>query len=362
VSIALRELLRRPGRFAPVVAALSLLVLLLVVLGGFLDGLTLDQTGALRAQGSVVYASTADAGLLPDLSRVDPDTRARVDALGAVDRVGGLSRITTTAEVGGEVIDVVAYGYDTASGRVPAPPDDGGAVVDRRLLDRVAVEVGDDLRLGPGARPTTVRGFVDDASDGAPTVWLPMDDWRLLVAEAAPSSPLARDGDQLLVITPAAGVELDELRATVLDVEADLAAGTLDDVVAALPAVAQQASTFQGIIGVTFVVTFIVVALFFVLLTLERLRLYAVLKAVGGRTTDLLAGLALQAVGIAIAALAIGGLLALALTAVLPAELPVRVLPSRVAILAFGTVVTALIGALGTLRRLLRIDPARAIG
>lgn len=66
--------------------------------------------------------------------------------------------------------------------------------------------------------------------------------------------------------------------------------------------------------------------------------------------------------GIAVAALAIGGLLAFALTAVLPADLPVRVLPSRLAILAVGTVVTALVGALGTLRRLLRIDPAEAIG
>ena len=55
MTIALRELLRRPGRFAPVVAALSLLVLLLVVLGGFLDGLSLNQTGALRAQGQAAF-------------------------------------------------------------------------------------------------------------------------------------------------------------------------------------------------------------------------------------------------------------------------------------------------------------------
>ncbi|HSJ46841.1 MAG TPA: ABC transporter permease [Euzebyales bacterium] len=189
-----------------------------------------------------------------------------------------------------------------------------------------------------------------------------MDAWRDLVAEAAPTSPLARSGVQLLVVVPVDGVAVDDLVAALRDVAAQLAVGALDDAIAALPAVTQQAATFQGIIGVTFVVTFIVVALFFVLLTLERVRLYAVLKAVGGRTGDLLAGLAAQAVGIAAVALVIGGLLTLALTTVLPPELPVRVLPARVAILATGTVLTALIGALGTLRRLLRIDPARAIG
>lgn len=362
MSIALRELLRRPGRFAPVVAALSLLVLLLVVLGGFLDGLTLGQTGALRAQGAVAYASTADAALLPDLSRVTADDRDLVAAVDGAARVGGLSRITTTATVGDEVVDVAVYGYDLASGRLPHPPDEGGAIVDQRLTDLVAVATGDELLLGPADRAVTVGAFVDDASDGAPTVWLAMDQWRGLVAEAAPTSPLADDGDQLLVVVPADGATVDGLVAAVTDTGADLAAGTTDDVIAALPAVTQQASTFQGIIGVTFVVTFIVVALFFVLLTLERLRLYAVLKALGGRTSDLLAGLAAQAVGIAVAALVIGGLLALALTAALPAELPVQVLPGRVVLLAAGTVVTAVVGALGTLRRLLRVDPARAIG
>ena len=41
----------------------------------------------------------------------------------------------------------------------------------------------------------------------------------------------------------------------------------------ALPVVQQQSSTFEGIIGVTFVVTLMVVALFFTLITLERVGL-----------------------------------------------------------------------------------------
>lgn len=363
MSIALRELLRRPGRFVPVVAALSLLVLLLVVLGGFLDGLTLSQTGAIRAQGEVAFASTADAELLPDVSQVPADLRDAVASVDSVAQVGGLSRITTTAAVGdGEVVDVAVYGYEEGTGRLPAPPAAGTAIVDRGLAALTPTTTDDVLRIGPAERQVTIARFVEDAGDGAPTVWLPLEEWRALVAEAAPTSPLARSGDQLLVLIPADGAAVADVVADVRAAVPGAAVGTADDAIAALPAVTQQAATFQGIIGVTFVVTLIVVALFFVLLTLERLRLYAVLKALGGRTGDLLAGLAAQAVGIAVAALAIGGLLAFALTAVLPADLPVRVLPSRLAILAIGTVVTALVGALGTLRRLLRIDPAEAIG
>lgn len=364
MRIALRELLRRPGRFLPVVVALSLLVLLLIVLGGFLDGLTLDQTGAVRAQGDVAFVSSADAELLPDASRLPPEVAAEVAEVPGVGGVGAISSLATTARVAGgdRTVDVVAYGYDRGAGRLPAPPSAGGVVVDRRLGELVPLGVGDELRLGPEGRRVTVAAVVDDASAGAPTVWVPTDRWRALVAEAAPADPLAREGAQLLVVAPAVGVPVADVVAAVRADVDGVAVGTTDEVIAALPAVTQQAATFQGIIGVTFVVTLIVVALFFVLLTLERVRLYAMLKALGGRTGDLLAGLAVQALGISLGALVIGGLLALALVAVLPADLPVRVLPSRVAVLAAGTAVTALVGALGTLRRLLRIDPARAIG
>ena len=137
---------------------------------------------------------------------------------------------------------------------------------------------------------------------------------------------------------------------------------TVDELVDALDVVQQQASTFQGIIGVTFVVTLLVVALFFALLTLERVRLYAVLKAVGARTLDLVVGVAAQAVGVAAGAVVLGGALAVGFVAVLPPDLPVQLVPGRAVIVVVGTMVTALAGGLLTLRRLVRVDPAQSLG
>lgn len=198
---------------------------------------------------------------------------------------------------------MIAFGYDQPTDQIPAPPGDRGAVVDATLADLIGIGPGAQLALGPGAEQITVSHIVDDLTQGAPTIWLATADWRSVIGASDPT---------------------------------------------ALP--------------VTFAVTLLVVALFFALITLERVGLYAVLKAVGARTSDLLLGISLQAVVISVVAVAVGIAASLGFVAVLPADLPVRLIPSRLGLIAVGTVATALIGSLFTLRRILSIDPAEAIG
>jgi putative ABC transport system permease protein len=105
-----------------------------------------------------------------------------------------------------------------------------------------------------------------------------------------------------------------------------------------------------------------VVALFFALLTIERVGLLGVLKAVGASSRSLAAGLTLQAVLIAAGALVVGSALALGLAQVIPDEVPFELSPGRFAFTAVGLVVTALIGSAISFRRIIRIDPASAVG
>lgn len=357
----MRELWRRPGRFAPVGGALVLLVLLLLVLGGFLDGLTLSQTGSYRAQAGRLFVLSPDADLQLARSRVPLSTAEELRQVDGVAAVGGLGTTTTTAGTGEDLQDVVVLGYQLGTDVLPEPPPAGGVVVDRQLARVADVAVGDTLVVGPDAKPLTVRAFVDDVSQGAPTLWTALPTWREVARAAAPTGALPNDAVQALVVEPRAGTDLDELAAAMEDA-APVAAATVEQVVGALAVVQQQATTFQGIIGVTFVVTLLVVALFFALLTLERARIHALLKAMGARTRDLVVGVAVQAVIVASGAVLLGGALALAFVAVLPADLPVRLVPGRALIVAGGTLLTALAGGMFTLRRLLHIDPAESLG
>ena len=363
MRIAIRELVRRPGRFLPVGGALTMLVLLLVVLGGFLDGLELNQTGPYRAHEGRLLVFSDQSELLIQRSGVDTEQAERLAAADGVAAVGGLDLIASTAgDSQGEIVDIVLFGYDLPTDVLPPPPADGGAIVDEALAERNDVAVGDTLLVGATSEPVVVSGIVSDLSQGSPTVWLSTE---TLAGDRPVGNPAAlpSGGHQQGIGRRAERRAPGSMRSlSAWQSSTASAVVTSAEAIDALPVVQQQSSTFQGIIGVTFVVTLLVVALFFTLITLERVDLYAVLKALGARTGTLMAGISTQAVGVSLVALVLGFGLSVAFVGLLPAELPVRLEPVRMLQTAVGVLVSALLGSLFTLRRILRIDPAEAIG
>ncbi len=362
MRIAIKELIRQPGRFLSVGGALTMLVVLLVVLGGFLDGLELNQTGPYRAHEGRLLVFSDQSELLIQRSHVDDAQAEQLGASDGVEAVGALDLIQSTAtDTRGEIVDIVLFGYDLPTEVIPPPPAAGGAIVDEALADRNDVAVGDTLLLGATTEPVVVAGIVSDLSQGSPTVWVSTERWREIVTSGNPAALPPQGFNQALVIEPTDGSSTSALARSLSAVDG-IAVVTPDEAIDALPVVQQQSSTFQGIIWVTFVVTLLVVALFFTLITLERVDLYAVLKALGARTGNLMAGISTQAVGVSLVALVLGFALSVVFVSLLPAELPVRLEAARMIQTAAGVLASALLGSLFTLRRILRIDPAEAIG
>ena len=90
MRLALRELVRQPGRFVTATAILTLIAILLMFLGGLLDGLIRNSTGAVRAQSgdAIVYSETSRSSFLR--SRIEPGQRAAIAQADGIDEVGGL--------------------------------------------------------------------------------------------------------------------------------------------------------------------------------------------------------------------------------------------------------------------------------
>lgn len=366
MRLALRELVRRPGRFATATVILTLIAILLMFLGGLLDGLIRQSTGAIRAQDAdvIVYSESARGSLLR--SRVEPDVRATVEGLDGVDAVGGLGIVQLGARVPGngprDLAGTALFGYEVPPTGVDAPPPPGEVWADE-VLKADGVEEGMVLELGPARSEVTVVGFVDDTSfNGQGSLWAAEETWREILAANRPDARLADGVFQALVVQGAG--DADALAAAIDDATGGATeALTVSEAVDAIPGVEEQQGTFNQIIGVTIVIALVVIALFFALLTVERVGLYGVLKALGARSSTLFAGLVAQAVVVALVAASVAaGLVVLGDLLIPPGSIPLYVTPSRIVTSVLLLAFAAVVGCTFSLRRVLRVDPASAIG
>ena len=365
MKVALQELRRRPWRFAPAVIALALLTALLLTLGGLLDGLYNGFTGALRAQPGALLTYAADAKLSLVRSRIDAATTAQVERVPGVEQVGGLGTVLLGAKVAGRTTEasVALFGYQRAPHGVPAPPEKTGQVYADSSLKAYGVRAGDTLLLGPKRYPVSVVGWVSDTDfllQGS--LWGTIDTWREVLGSARPDQVLAPGTYQVLTVSTAAGADPARVAAAI-----DAATGgktqtvTRSFAIDSLPGIKQQRSTFNAIIDATFFVAALVVALFFILLTIERVGMYAVFKALGASSGQLFGQVTLQAVVIAIVSFVLGAMLARAVGSVMPPQVPLQFSAGRAIGVAVGLAIMSTAGSAVSLRRVVRIDPATAI-
>ncbi len=367
MRLALRELRRRPGPFLVAGAILTLIALLLMFLGALLDGLLDSSTGAYRAQQGdlIVYSSNARESLVR--SRITPEIRNEVESVPGVDEVGGLGSLQLGARPGDQpetrnLVSTVLFGYELAPRGLPATPPQDGTVIADSALRSEGFKKGDTLLLGPSRSSVKVVGFVDDTRyAGQVSLWGSIGTWRQVLAENRPGQA-SGDTVQALIVNV-------EGETAPVATEIDSATGnattslTLDAATEGLPGVAQQRSTFNQIIGVTALVALIVVALFFALITVERLGLYGILKALGASSGYLFLGVVTQAVTVTLAAALVGVVGSILLDVIIPAgSIPFVITPERLMASIVLMLVAAVIGSAFSLRRVLRVDPASAIG
>jgi putative ABC transport system permease protein len=364
--LALRELVRRPGRFATATVILTLIAILLMFLGGLLDGLIRTSTGAVRAQDAdaIVYSPAARASFLR--SRIEPDLRADIEALDGVEEVGGLGVVLLGARVPGngprDLANVALWGYELAPEGVPEPPADGAAWADE-VLQADGVELGQTILVGPARTPVTIEGWVENTSyNGQAGLWANADTWHAALAANRPDAVLADGVFQALVVRGAGSP--DDVVATIEAALGDrTVALTIPDAIDEIPGVTEQQTTFNQILGVTVVIALVVIALFFALLTVERGALYGVLKAVGARSRTIFAGLVLQAVVVTFVAAAIAGVAVIVLDLLIPpGSVPLAISAGRIAVSIGLLLGAAIVGCAFSLRRVLRVDPASALG
>jgi putative ABC transport system permease protein len=344
LTAAMRDLQWRKRRFAIAIVGTGLVFAMTLVLTGLANGFRVEATRTVDALqldafliksgatgpflGSAAFPATATTMRLPGVSVAAPlvygsATMPDGDSARSVNVFG--------APQGGPGIPILS------DGRPPAATDEVA------VSDRMDKRVGDTVEIG--SLPLRIVGTVDDSTalGGQPNIFL----------TTAGAQKLLFSGQSLITSMG--------LRGTPTEVPTGFRvidrAGAIDDLLRALSG-ARQAMTLMA--GLLWVVAALIVGSMIYMSALERTRDFAVFKAVGVPTRSILAGLAMQAVIVAVLAALLGGILSVLLGPLFP----MRVDIPRVAfaLLPVVAITIGVLASLAGLRRAVTVDPALAFG
>jgi hemin transport system permease protein len=363
MRLAWRELLRRPRSFVVPLGIMQLIALLLLYPGAVLDGIVAEATDALRhAPGDlVVYSREANGVGLR--SRIEPATRGHVAKVDDVTDIASFDVTLLTGRVAGhdEPVPFALLASDRPVGDVVPGP--GEALADTSLRGLTGMDVGAEVAVGPLERPLRIVGFADHLD-----LWfgrgLVVDEgtWAGLLDPDPGAGAAPGDVSQALLVEVRSGADLDRVATQIDQQTAGLTQTfTRTGAIEAMPGVRQQQQTFGLIRAVTLGVALMVVGLYLSFVTLDRSPLYAVLKAVGASSRQLFGALLTQVTAMSDIAVLLAVLVAIGLTH-LPLGVPARIDRDQVIATALAMRTVAAIATALSLRRVVRIDPAEAVG
>jgi len=346
LSAALRDMQWRRRRLVIAIVSTGLIFAMTLVLTGLANGFRVEAQRAVDSMGVARFVVKAGAtGPFLGATPFAEADLARVAGEPGVAAAGPLATADLTIKEGASTRNTTAFGAPergpgmpgVSQGRAPSTPDEVA------VSSTLGVHVGDDVQIA--AQAVRVVGIVPNSTAMAkmPNIFLTTEGVQHLAYNGQPMiSSIAIEG------TPR---QLPEGFQVV-----DRAVG-LSDLLRPLKVAWSSISIVAGLL---WVVAALIVGSVVYLSALERLRDFAVFKAIGVPTRSILAGLALQAIIVALLAAALGVILAQLLAPLFPM---VVVIPMH-AYLALPAIAIAvgLLASVAGLRRAVAVDPALAFG
>ncbi len=364
MNLALTEMRRGKLRFGLLTAAVALLVFLIVFLTSLSGALLRAFTGAIESlpADGLVYSETARANI--QASRLAPSTPEEVATVPGVAAVGPMAVLSANATVAGAADELQVIGVQPGSpsepsglreGRFPTSPTE--LAIDASDTD---VALGDSVRVNGSTIDFVVTGKLVGTQFGTDTAWVTIDGYEALLTELNPGLPAVPIN--AVAFTVADGEDAAAVAAQVQQAVAGTQALDAATAIESIPGVESVGQTFGLLVGITFVIGVVVVGFFFLILTVQKLRTFTLLRATGASTRSLAGSVTAQIAAVVLLASALATVLAWAALQGLSTGLPVSIDPMTTAGVVAAVLLASLAAGLLSVRRIAALDPATAAG
>ncbi len=340
ILLTLRDLQHRAMRFLVVIVLGSLVFALLFVMTGLVEQFNREPFDSVNGFGASTWV--VPEGISGPFTASSTISAANVlEVVGERASPAVIARSSMTLDETAEAVILIGHvpgglgEPHTIEGR---PAESPGEIV---LDDTTGADVGDSVAMASGS--FTVVGLSRDTSlfAGIPMVFMPLADAQELVFQT----------DQVVSVVLVDG-DVNSLPPGLVAVSSDAVA---ED---ALKPLEGAVSSVDLVRALLWMVAAVVIGAVVYLSALERVRDFAVLKAMGVSNKNLVGSLALQAVLVALGAVAFAAVIQLFLAPVFPLKVTV---PDRafIQIPCFAVLMGLVAGAAG-MSRVARADPALA--
>ena len=342
LTAALRDLQWRKRRFVIAIVGTGLVFAMTLVLTGLANGFRVEATRTVDSLGLDAYLVKSGA-TGPFLgSSAFPANKLQVTG---VDTAVPLVYGSATMPNNGSARSVNVFGAPERGPGMPAMKEGRPPTEPHETAVSSTMEKPIGATIEVGSRNLQIVGIVDDSTAlaGQSNIFLTINGAQTLLFS----------GQQLIssigVVGPPerapSGYKLVDRQ------------GAIDDLLRALTGARQAMSLMAGLL---WVVAAMIVGSMIYMSALERTRDFAVFKAVGVPTRSILAGLAMQAVIVAVLSAILGGVLSVLLGPLFPMRVDIP--QFAFVLLPVVAVTIGVLASLAGLRRAVVVDPAMAFG
>ncbi|OUZ31754.1 efflux ABC transporter permease [Enterococcus faecium] len=354
--LALNEIMHSKLRYALVAGVMFLIAYLVFFLTGLAYGLAQDNRTAVDKweADSIVLSKDANSNL--GMSMITKKIAEEVEG-GKVAYLAQTPGVVTSKDSTEEgKINVSFFGIDKNQFIMPnlvegkAFDNDDEAVGDISLKEEYGLAVGDTVKLSGSDKTFKLTGFTDHAKfNVSPVLYTTINAYQEIRFEKEDTSENAR-------------INAIVVRGKISNLPEDLEQIKVSKFINELPGYNAQVLTFGFMIGFLIVIAAIVIGIFIYVLTMQKINIFGVMKAQGITGGFIARSVVAQTFILSFVGILLGLLGTVGTSLVLPDAVPFQSNWLFFGVISLLMLVVAVLGALFSVRTIVKIDPLKAIG
>lgn len=362
--LALKEIKHAKLRYALIALIMILTAFLVFFISGLAQGLSSADSSALRqVDADYLFLNKEAEGNLTQ-SELDPATLNTAKAQLGEEQAAPLSiQLGTVTKNDSEKKTYVTFFATDMDSRL-APEVTEGRMISNGTENEIVVnesiqssgyEIGDTMKESTTGTEFTIVGLIEGQTfSHAPAAYINLKEQKLLRAAYPHQPPL------LFNAIAVHGTESDaaEAEKKIDHVEAV----TIDEAIKGIPGYSETQGSLTMMTTFLFIISAVILAVFFYVITLQKIGQFGVLKAIGTKTGYLARSIVVQIVLLAVVSLALAILLSFGVARILPETMPFELSGMLIARCSLIFLIVDILGSLISLRRVAKADAIKAIG